>query len=168
MAIELHELLCSRVIRRHQEEKGTTLCLHCPPAFEEKMKKILKEEYPAFREGYELPRKFGLRINRDKITPGEFEKLAPFELTPIPWVDNGFYYGENDRPSRHPFYYSGLYYLQEPSAMTPANILPVNPGDKVLDLCAAPGGKATELGAKLHGKGLLAANDISGPGPGLS
>ena len=134
-----------------------------PPAFEEKMKKILKEEYPAFREGYELPRKFGLRINRDKITPEEFEKLAPFELTPIPWVDNGFYYGENDRPSRHPFYYSGLYYLQEPSAMTPANILPVNPGDKVLDLCAAPGGKATELGAKLHGKGLLAANDISGP-----
>ena len=134
-----------------------------PPAFEEKMKKILKEEYPAFREGYELPRKFGLRINRDKITSEEFEKLAPFELTPIPWVDNGFYYGENDRPSRHPFYYSGLYYLQEPSAMTPANILPVNPGDKVLDLCAAPGGKATELGAKLHGKGLLAANDISGP-----
>lgn len=134
-----------------------------PPAFEEKMKKILKEEYPVFREGYELPRKFGLRINRDKITPEEFEKLAPFELTPIPWVDNGFYYGENDRPSRHPFYYSGLYYLQEPSAMTPANILPVNPGDKVLDLCAAPGGKATELGAKLHGKGLLAANDISGP-----
>ena len=47
--------------------------------------------------------------------------------------------------------------------MTPASILPVNPGDKVLDLCAAPGGKATELGAKLHGKGLLAANDISGP-----
>ena len=134
-----------------------------PPAFEEKMKRILKEEYPAFREGYELPRKFGLRINRDKITPEEFKRLAPFELTPIPWVDNGFYYGENDRPSRHPFYYSGLYYLQEPSAMTPANILPVNPGDKVLDLCAAPGGKATELGAKLHGKGLLAANDISGP-----
>ena len=65
-----------------------------PPAFEEKMKKILKEEYPAFREGYELPRKFGLRINRDKITPEEFEKLAPFELTPIPWVDNGFYYEE--------------------------------------------------------------------------
>lgn len=134
-----------------------------PPAFEEKMKKILKEEYPAFREGYELPRKFGLRVNRDKITPEKFAELAPFELTPIPWVDNGFYYGEDDRPSRHPFYYCGLYYLQEPSAMTPASILPVNPGDKVLDLCAAPGGKATELGAKLHGKGLLAANDISGP-----
>lgn len=134
-----------------------------PPAFEEKMKKILKEEYPAFREGYELPRKFGLRVNRDKITPEEFEKLAPFELTPIPWVENGFYYGENDRPSRHPFYYSGLYYLQEPSAMTPASILPVKPGDKVLDLCAAPGGKATELGARLHGKGFLAANDISNP-----
>lgn len=134
-----------------------------PPAFEKKMKRILKDEYPAFREGYELPRKFGLRVNRDKLTPEKFKEIAPFELTPIPWVDNGFYYGENDRPSRHPFYYCGLYYLQEPSAMTPASILPVNPGDKVLDLCAAPGGKATELGAKLHGRGLLAANDISGP-----
>lgn len=134
-----------------------------PIEFEEKMRRILKEEYPAFREGYELPRRFGLRVNRDKISPKEFQQLAPFELTQVPWIDNGFYYGEKDRPSRHPFYHAGLYYLQEPSAMTPANILPVQPGDRVLDLCAAPGGKATELGAKLHGRGLLAANDISGP-----
>lgn len=134
-----------------------------PSAFEEKMKEILGEEYAVFREGYELPRRFGLRVNRDKISPERFREIAPFDLTPIPWIDNGFYYGEEDRPSRHPFYYAGLYYLQEPSAMTPANLLPVNPGDKVLDLCAAPGGKTTELGAKLHGKGFLAANDISGP-----
>lgn len=64
-------------------------------------------------------------------------------------------------PSRHPFYYAGLYYLQEPSAMTPASVLPVEPGDYVLDLCAAPGGKATALAAKLGGRGLLVANDIS-------
>ena len=64
-------------------------------------------------------------------------------------------------PARHPFYYAGLYYLQEPSAMTPASRLVSQPGDRVLDLCAAPGGKATELGARLHGKGVLVANDIS-------
>lgn len=134
-----------------------------PHEFEEKMRGILKEEFDDFRAGYELPRKFALRLNRDKISKERFQEIAPFALTPIPWIDNGFYYGSEDRPSRHPFYYAGLYYLQEPSAMTPANILPVNPGERVLDLCAAPGGKTTELGAKLHGKGFLAANDISAP-----
>ena len=65
------------------------------------------------------------------------------------------------RPSKHPAYYCGLYYLQEPSAMTPAAMLPVKPGDRVLDLCAAPGGKSTELGARLKGRGMLVSNDIS-------
>lgn len=134
-----------------------------PLEFEEKMRKILKEEFEEFKAGYELPRKFALRLNRDKISTEKFRQIAPFSLSEIPWIDNGFYYGFEDRPSRHPFYYAGLYYLQEPSAMTPANILPVSPGERVLDLCAAPGGKTTELGAKLHGKGFLAANDISAP-----
>ena len=134
-----------------------------PLEFEEKMRKILKEEFEEFKAGYELPRKFALRLNRDKISKEHFEKIAPFELSEIPWIDNGYYYGSEDRPSRHPFYYAGLYYLQEPSAMTPANVLPVYRGERVLDLCAAPGGKTTELGAKLHGKGFLAANDISAP-----
>ena len=77
-----------------------------------------------------------------------------------------FYYdgtldGEVLRPSKHPAYYAGLYYLQEPSAMTPAAMLPVVPGDRVLDLCAAPGGKSTELASKLKGRGMLVSNDIS-------
>ncbi|MDD6340292.1 MAG: RsmB/NOP family class I SAM-dependent RNA methyltransferase, partial [Butyrivibrio sp.] len=84
-----------------------------------------------------------------------------FHLTKIPWTENGFYYEKEDDPARHPFYYAGLYYLQEPSAMTPASILPVLPGERVLDMCAAPGGKATALAAKLRGEGLLVANDIS-------
>lgn len=84
----------------------------------------------------------------------------------MPWADNGFYYdgtldGEVLRPSKHPAYYAGLYYLQEPSAMTPAAMLPVVPGDRVLDLCAAPGGKSTELASKLKGRGMLVSNDIS-------
>jgi NOL1/NOP2/sun family putative RNA methylase len=135
--------------------------INLPIAFTEKMREILGEEYGAFLASYEEPRNFGLRVNTGKLTTEEFCQMAPFHLTRIPWVKNGFYYEEQDAPSRHPFYHAGLYYLQEPSAMTPASRLPVEPGDKVLDLCAAPGGKATELGAKLKGEGLLVANDIS-------
>lgn len=132
-----------------------------PQEFLEKMKKLLGEQYEAFLASYEQPRQFGLRVNTDKISAAAFERLAPFHLKKIPWVENGYFYEEQDAPARHPFYYAGLYYLQEPSAMTPASVLPVCPGDRVLDLCAAPGGKATELGAKLRGEGVLVANDIS-------
>lgn len=128
--------------------------MNLPSAFTEKMKMILGAEYEKFQKSYEEPRNFGLRVNTAKISPAEFKKIAPFHLTEIPWVENGFYYEEQDFPSRHPFYYAGLYYLQEPSAMTPASRLPVSPGERVLDLCAAPGGKATELGARLLGEGL--------------
>lgn len=132
-----------------------------PSAFLDRMKDMLKEEYPAFLSSYNSPRKFGLRVNTLKLSAQEFAKIAPFHLTPIPWVPNGFFYGGEDRPSRHSFYSAGLYYLQEPSAMTPASRLDITPGEYVLDLCAAPGGKATELAAKLQGKGLLVANEIS-------
>ena len=132
-----------------------------PREFEIKMKKLLGAEYEEFLASYDRPRNFGLRVNVDKISTEEFEEKAPFHLTKIPWTENGYYYEEQDMPARHPFYYAGLYYLQEPSAMTPASRLVSQPGDRVLDLCAAPGGKATELGARLHGKGVLVANDIS-------
>lgn len=135
--------------------------MYLPTEFLDKMKKLLGEEFGAFWKSYEEPRNFGLRVNTGKISPEKFVRIAPFHLSRIPWVKNGFYYEEQDAPSRHPFYYAGLYYLQEPSAMTPASRLPVEPGERVLDLCAAPGGKATELGARLGGSGLLMANDIS-------
>ncbi len=125
------------------------------------MEALLGEEFPAFLHSYGDKRLYGLRVNTLKISPEEFQEIAPFHLSPIPWTDNGFYYEEDDRPSRHPFYAAGLYYLQEPSAMAPAQFLPVRPRDRVLDLCAAPGGKATELAARLRGEGLLVANDIS-------
>ncbi|MBD8939310.1 MAG: RsmB/NOP family class I SAM-dependent RNA methyltransferase, partial [Lachnospiraceae bacterium] len=135
--------------------------MYLPEAFQKKMKAILGEEYDDFLAGFEKPRHYGLRVNTAKITVEEFKELVPFHLTQIPWVENGFYYEEEDAPTRHPYYYAGLYYIQEPSAMTPASILPVMQGEHVLDLCAAPGGKATALGAKLAGEGLLVANDIS-------
>ena len=133
-----------------------------PENFEKKMRDLLKEDFDDYIACYEEPRYYGLRVNTNKISVEEFKKICPFEIEPIPWIENGFYYdGEHVTPSKHPYYFAGLYYLQEPSAMTPANRLPVEPGDKVLDVCAAPGGKATELGAKLQGEGVLAANDIS-------
>lgn len=79
--------------------------------------------------------------------------MSHLNLIPVDWTEKGFYYEDTERPARHPFYYAGLYYLQEPSAMAPAAVLPVESGDKVLDVCAAPGGKSTELAAKLQGKG---------------
>lgn len=135
--------------------------MELPQEFLDRMKNLLGGEYEDFLATYEKPRNFGLRVNTLKISVEDFVRLAPFHLTPIPWIENGFYYEREDDPARHPFYYAGLYYLQEPSAMTPANILPVTPGEHVLDLCAAPGGKATALAARLQGQGLLVANDIS-------
>lgn len=136
--------------------------MNLPKAFEEKMKNLLKDEYEDYIKCFDEARHYGLRVNTNKITVEEFLKIAPWPLEPIPWIHNGFYYdGETAQPAKHPYYFAGLYYLQEPSAMTPADRLPIEPGDKVLDVCAAPGGKATELGARLKGEGVLIANDIS-------
>lgn len=132
-----------------------------PAIFEKKMQELLGDEYGDFLKSYDKKRLYGLRVNTLKISCEEFEKIAPFEIKKIPWIPNGYYYNEDAQPSKHPYYHAGLYYLQEPSAMTPASRLPVDEGDAVLDLCAAPGGKATELGAKLGGSGILVANDIS-------
>ena len=133
-----------------------------PEKFEKKMKTLLQDEYDSYLKCYEEPRHYGLRVNTNKISVEDFLKIAPWPLTSVPWIPNGFYYdGDTIQPSKHPYYFAGLYYLQEPSAMTPASRLPVEPGEKILDVCAAPGGKATELGAKLKGQGVLIANDIS-------
>ncbi len=132
-----------------------------PEKFENKMKEILGDEFDAFIAGFSEPRYGGVRFNSLKIDKEEWEKKAPFEVREVPWIENGYYYNLTDQPAKHPYYFAGLYYIQEPSAMTPANMLPVKPGDRVLDICAAPGGKSTELAAKLKGQGVLFSNDIS-------
>ncbi len=125
------------------------------------MEALLGPEYPDYLASFEEPFYQGIRVNTGKISVEEFCRIAPFHLTPIPWTDNGFYITADDDVSRHPYYYAGLYYIQEPSAMVPASRIPVREGDFCLDLCAAPGGKSTELAARLHGTGCLLANDIS-------
>lgn len=137
-----------------------------PKAFEEKMKILLGREYDAYREELGKEAYHGIRFNTGKLSPKNRKELFPEEvygLEPIPWTRNGYYFAQSEEftASRHPLYHAGLYYLQDPSAMAPAQLLPVTPGDKVLDLCAAPGGKSTELGARLCGEGILVTNDIS-------
>ena len=125
------------------------------------MQKLLGQEYPLYQQSFNNKRLYGLRVNTSKISVEEFLKISPFDLKPIPWTDDGFYYQESDNPAKHPYYYTGLYYLQEPSAMLPGQVLPIEEGDKVLDCCAAPGGKSTKLAVKLNNTGLLFSNDIS-------
>ncbi len=132
-----------------------------PKKFEENMRQLLQEDYEAYLDSFSAGRSYGLRVNTSKISVEDFLKIAPFHLEPVPWCKNGFYYLEDDKPSKHPYYYAGLYYLQEPSAMLPAEVLPIDEGDVVLDGCAAPGGKSTQLALKLKGSGVLVSNDIS-------
>lgn len=132
-----------------------------PQAYLKEMEKLLGEEYQAYLDSLERPGNAGIRLNTGKITGREWEERSPFPTEQVPWAENGRFCGEGAQPAKDPYYYAGLYYIQEPSAMAPAALLPVEPGDRVLDLCAAPGGKSTELGSRLRGRGLLFSNDIS-------
>ena len=136
--------------------------MQLPEKFKAQMKELLMEEYEDYIQSFEHERYYGLRVNTLKISVEDFLKISPFHLLPIPWTSDGFYYDANlDKPSKHPYYYAGLYYLQEPSAMLPAEVLPIEHNDYVLDTCAAPGGKSTKLATKLNQTGLLISNDIS-------
>ena len=135
--------------------------MNLPEKYTESMKMMLGDEYDSYIESFNDKRLYGLRVNNLKISTEDFLKICPFKLEPVPWIENGFYYSEDDKPAKHPYYFAGLYYIQEPSAMTPANVLPIEEGDVVFDMCAAPGGKSTELAARLNKTGLLITNDIS-------
>jgi len=133
-----------------------------PEEFLNKMNALLgAEEYRDFLSSFDMPRHYGLRVNTLKISIEEFRRISPFKLEPVPWARDGFYYPEGESPGRHPYYYAGLYYIQEPSAMLPGEVMDAQPGERILDLCAAPGGKTVQIAAGMRGEGLLVANDIS-------
>ena len=133
-----------------------------PQRFLDDMKELLMDEYDDFIKSYDEPKTTGLRINTLKINKEELLNLNLYNLTPIPWADEGFYYDEEvDRPGKSPLHESGAYYLQEPSAMSVVPHLDIKEGDKVLDMCAAPGGKSTYILSKLNDTGLLVSNEIN-------
>lgn len=132
-----------------------------PDKFEERMKAMLGDEYGDFLYAFENgPVYSGIRVNA--LRPGAREAVErKFGiLEGVPWCADGFYADKSKISGNHPFHLAGLIYFQEPSAMCAASALPVEEGDFVLDLCAAPGGKSTQAAAKLHNTGLLAANEI--------
>ncbi|NPA26049.1 MAG: NOL1/NOP2/sun family putative RNA methylase [Chloroflexi bacterium] len=132
-----------------------------PPLFVDRMRAFLgPEEYDAYRGALEGPPHVGLRVNTLKIDVETFRRIAPFTLEPVPWCPTGFRVVDGPRPGKHPYHAAGLYYIQEPSAMAPAEILAPQPGERVLDLAAAPGGKTTHLASLMQGQGLLVANDV--------
>ena len=174
-----------------------------PEAFQKRMRSQLGTEYEAFAESMKGERHRALRVNPLKggDSPSEvrerFLALSPWQLEPVPWEENGFYYNQEDSgnlpdlagkraageegprpetfgrsgretgkegfrtgPGRHPYHDAGVYYIQEPSAMAPAAFLGEGPGEKVLDLCAAPGGKTTQIAGEMRGEGLLVSNEI--------
>ncbi len=131
-----------------------------PIDFCRRMEQMLEEEYRAFYDSYRQPRTQGLRLNTAKVEEKAFVKQAPFTLEKIPWAQHGYYYPEQQRPGKHPYHEAGLYYIQEPSAMAVVELLDPQPGEKILDLCAAPGGKTTQIADRLQGKGFLLANEF--------
>ena len=132
-----------------------------PQEFLTRMQDMLGDEFDAFLTSYDAPRTAGLRVNTKKCRTEDFPPLVPGTWKKIPWIPNGYFVPDGMRMGQSPLYAAGVFYLQEPSAMSPAATLPIEKGDRVLDLCAAPGGKTTQLGARLGGTGLLVANDIS-------
>ncbi len=131
-----------------------------PQDFLERMSGMLGEEYPAFLDSYKRERTHALRVNLLKAEIGQFRAHAPFTLTPVPWETSGLYYGAGDEPGKHPYHAAGVYYIQEASAMASAAYLNAAPGERILDLCAAPGGKSTQIAAAMQGQGLLISNEI--------
>lgn len=136
--------------------------MNLPGEFKKKYQQLMEPgEYSDFLESFSRPKISGLRVNRLKIDVSQWLEISPFKMSPVPWARDGFYLNEDERPGTHPYYHAGLYYIQEPSAMLPAEVLDARPGDRVLDLCAAPGGKTVRLAADMDNRGLLVSNDIN-------
>ena len=135
-----------------------------PQEFLERMENMLGEEYPAFLKSYDIARYQALRLNPQKGDDVSFLNRGGFSLERVPWAEHGYYYTAKDTPGKHPYHEAGVYYIQEPSAMAPAAYLTRQmadgAGERILDLCAAPGGKSTQIAAAMEGRGTLISNEI--------
>ena len=128
-----------------------------PEKFLARMQQQLGDEYDEYLRSLQRPRAVALRFNPLK---GDIPAL-PFVEKPVPWEPMGYYYAPDSRPGLHPYHEAGVYYLQEASAMASAALLEPQPGEIILDLCAAPGGKSTQIAGRMQGKGLLVSNEIN-------
>ena len=134
--------------------------MELPQEFLTSMQTLLGKDYPAFLESYQQPPFRGLRRNSLKCGEDQLRQALPFSLTPSPFSPLSFYFQEEEGIGKLPAHHAGLFYVQEPSAAAPVTVLAPQPGERVLDLCAAPGGKSTQIAGLLKGKGLLWSNEI--------
>lgn len=133
-----------------------------PGDFVKRMQALLGNEFDSFIDSYAKENAYGLRCNLLKCDIEKFDELMPFETSKVDWAFEGRRAKKEDAPGRHPLHSAGAYYIQEPSAMSAVSVLDPKPGDFVLDLCAAPGGKSTQIAARLKGEGLLVSNEPFG------
>ena len=129
-----------------------------PELFLSRLQRQLGDEYESYLASLDRPRAVALRFN--PLKTDNYPPL-PFVGDPVPWAEHGYYYDPDARPGLHPWHEAGLYYLQEASAMAPVTLLDPQPGEIILDLCAAPGGKTTQIAAAMTGRGLLVCNEIN-------
>lgn len=130
-----------------------------PTAYESRMKELLGEEFEEYKKALDCDSVRALRVNTDKISIEDFLKVNEFSLENIPYVENGFYF-DYDKIGTHPFHHAGMIYVQEPGAMAPVQCLDIEPDWCVLDMCASPGGKSSQIRNKLSDKGVLVSNEI--------
>ena len=130
-----------------------------PLAYKNRMTELLGEKFAEYEKALtETPVK-GFRVNTDKISLEDFEKINVFGSEKIPYVENGFYL-DYEKAGNHPYHHAGMIYIQEPGAMAPAECVEIQPDWKILDMCAAPGGKSSQLKNKLSENGVLVSNEI--------
>ena len=130
-----------------------------PQDYINRMKRLLGDEFPDYMRALEEKPVKGFRVNTDKISLEEFEKINIFGNERIPYVENGFFL-EAEKVGNHPYHHAGMIYVQEPAAMAPAECVEIEMDWKILDMCAAPGGKSSQLKNKLGEKGVLVSNEI--------
>ena len=131
-----------------------------PQDFKDKMQNLLNDEFENFLKGYDKDNFYSLRINTLKADIENVLSKKLFSFSPVEWCPSGFYYPGNERPGRHSYHHAGVFYIQEASAMAVVECADIQHGNKVLDLCAAPGGKSTQIATKLNGTGLQVSNEI--------
>lgn len=136
--------------------------MQLPVDFEKRMRDMLGNEYDSFIATYNEDRAYGIRYNPLKITREAFEEIVAAATERVPWAEEGYYYNPDMQPGKSVLHEAGAYYIQEPSAMSAAELLDVEEGDRVCDLCAAPGGKSTQIAGKLNGTGMLVSNEFYG------
>ena len=131
-----------------------------PVEYENRMRQLLGSDFQAYIDVMNVSPMRAFRINTNKISTEDFEKINPFKTEKIPYVHNGYYLIDNEKIGNHPYHHAGMIYVQEPAAMAPAECVDVQNDWWIVDMCAAPGGKSTQLAGKLGENGLLVSNEI--------